>query len=206
MLNCVLKSSKLEQSQMKNKIFLSWFVGGVFLGIAGLMAVAAFQTQGQVKGTSFTAGSAEILFYSSLAGTTDSSNLLSEKSFSPFELIGPNWLDTRLIKIYNKGTENLKLTFGAEVVGTDSTLSQNLNIEVFNWNDSNNDGVLADDELGTSFGTKTLKQWQTASFDLGTFETKTTKSFALKFSAGDLTDEFQKANVTYNFVFNGETE
>ncbi len=191
---------------MKNKIFLSWFVGGVFLGIAGLMAVAAFQTQGQVKGTSFTAGSAEILFYSDLSGTSDSNNLLAEKSFSPFELIGPNWTDTRLIKIYNKGTENLKLTLSSEVVGTDNILSESLNIEVFNWNDANSNGVLDDGETGDSFGAKTLKQWQTSSYDLSTFESQTTKSFALKFSTGDLTDEFQKANVTYNFVFNGETE
>lgn len=191
---------------MKNKIFLSWFLGGLFLGIAGLIVSAAFQTKGQVKGTSFTAGSAEILFYSDLSKSSDSSNLISEKSFSPFELIGPNWEDTRLVKIYNKGTENLKLTFGAEVVGTDSTLSQNLNIEVFKWNDTNSNGILDDDELGGSSGKKTLKQWQTSSYDLDTFETKTTKSFALKFSVGDLTDEFQKANVTYNFVFNGETE
>lgn len=191
---------------MKNKVLFSWFVGGVFLGVAGLMVSAAFQTQGQVKGTSFTAGSAEILFYSNLSGTSDSDNLLSEKSFSPFELIGPNWTDTRLVKIYNKGTENLKLTLSSEVVGTDSTLSENLNIEIFNWNDTNSNGTLDDDELGDSFGAKTLKQWQTSSYDLGTFETKVTKSLVLKFGVGDLTDEFQKANVTYNFVFNGETE
>lgn len=191
---------------MKNKLFFAWFLGGLFLGIAGLMVAAAFQTQGQVKGTSFTAGSAEILFYSNLSGTSDSDNLLSEKSFSPFELIGPNWSDNRLVKIYNKGSENLKLTFVAEVVGTDSTLSDNMNIEVLNWEDTNSDGVLDDGELGSSFGTKTLKQWQTSSYDLGMFESETSKFFVLQFSVGDLTDELQKSNVTYNFIFNGETE
>jgi len=191
---------------MKNKIFFAWFLGGLLLGFAGLVVFAAFQTQGQVKGTSFTAGSAEILFYDNLALTPSETNLVNEKSFSPFDLIGPNWSDTRLVKIYNKGTENLKLTFVAELSGEDSSLSDNLNVEVFNWNDSNSNGVLDEDELGDSFGTKTLKQWQTESYDLGTFDTETTKSFALKFSVGDITDELQKANVTYNFVFNGTTE
>jgi len=191
---------------MKNKIFFVWFLGGVFLGIAGLMVSAAFQTQGQVKGTSFTAGSAEIMFYNDLSKSSDSSNLVSEKSFSAFDLIGPNWSDTRLVKIYNKGTENLKLTFIAQVSGTDSTLSDNVNIEVFSWNDTNSNGVLDDDELGDTFGAKTLKQWQTESFDLGAFESEVIMPLVLKFSVGDITDELQKSNVTYNFVFNGETE
>ena len=191
---------------MKNKIFFVWFLGGLFLGIAGLMVSAAFQTQGQVKGTSFTAGSAEIMFYNDLSKSSDSSNLVSEKSFSAFDLIRPNWSDTRLVKIYNKGTENLKLTFIAQVSGTDSTLSDNVNIEVFNWKDTNSNGVLDEGEIGDTFGAKTLKQWQTSSYNLGVFNTQTTKFLVLKFSVGDITDQLQKANVTYNFVFNGETE
>lgn len=190
---------------MKNKIFFAWFIGGLFIGFAGLMVVAAFQTRGQVKGTSFTTGSAEILFYNDLAGTATDTNLVTEKSFSPFELIGPNWTDTRLVKLYNKGTESLNLTLIAELSGQDSTLSDNLNVEIFDWNDANSDGVLDEDELGISLGTKTLTVWQTSSYDLGTFESEASKSFVLKFSVGDITDELQKANVTYNFVFNGET-
>jgi len=191
---------------MKNKIIFSWFLGGLFVGFAGLMVAAAFQTRGQVKGTSFIAGSAEIVFYSDISGTSADTNLVTEKSFSPFELIGPNWTDIRLVKLYNKGTENLKLTFIAELSGTDSTLSDNLNVEVYNWNDSNSDGVLDDEELGSSLGVKTLKAWQTSSYDLGTFQSETTKQLVLKFSVGNITDELQKSNVTYNFVFNGETE
>ena len=191
---------------MKNKIILSWFLGGLFIGFAGLMVAAAFQTRGQVKGTSFTAGSAEIMFYNDLSKSSDESNLINEKFFSPFELIGPNWSDTRLVKIYNKGTEDLKLSLVAELSGTDSSLSINLSVEVFNWDDKNNNGVLDEGEQGASLGTKTLKQWQTSSFDLGSFESKTSKALALKFSVGDITDELQKSNVTYNFVFNGETE
>ena len=77
---------------------------------------------------------------------------------------------------------------------------------MFSWKDTNINGVLDDGEIGETFGTKTLKQWQTSSYNLGVFNTQTTKFLVLKFSVGDITDQLQKANVIYNFVFNGETE
>ena len=190
----------------KMKIF-GWFFGGILLGGLGLVVVsAAFQTRGEVKGTSFVAGSAEIKFLDNLSGDTGSSNLLSEKSFDAFDLIGPNWSDIRLVKVYNEGTESLDLSFVGVLNGEDGLLSDQVLLDLKSWADVNNNGELDGGDQTAIILSQTLTDWQTKSADLGSFEPDTIKGFVLEFSVGDIEDELQSSTVTYNFAFDGVTE
>lgn len=186
---------------------LGWFLGGTFIGVFGLVVVtAAFQTRGEVKGTSFSTGSAEIKFLSDLEGGTSDSNLLSEKSFKAFDLIGPNWSDMRLVKLYNEGTESLALSFIAVLSGNNSALSDEIILNLKNWDDKNNNGELDETDTTTSVLSQTLTSWQTNGVDLGDFESKEVKGYVLEFSVGDIEDNLQSSTVTYNFAFDGVTE
>lgn len=173
------------------------------LAAAAGIAWAAFADKAEVLGSNFSTGSADIKFLLDLAGGTDESNLADELPGPSFTNIGPNWSEDYLIKIFNNTSGQIQLTSNSnyETVNDPDDLRQIIYVEPFNWGDANNNGLLDDGELGSSFGRKTIVKWKTEGYDLSSVAGGSTKVLVLRFSTDDVSDTKQGKNAVFDFIF-----
>jgi len=164
---------------------------------------AAFADKGEVLGSTFSVGSANIRLLQDLAGGIDPSNLVEQLTGPSFQNISPNWNQNYLVKLYNNGTSQMQLTTHARYVTTNDPqdLRTLIYVEPFKWNDANANGVLDTGEEGTSLGRKTLVKWSTEGYDLGTLATGQIQGVLLKFSTDAVSDSKQGATAIIDFVF-----
>jgi hypothetical protein len=182
-------------------IFLagSLLVIGTSLGVA----YAAFKDQSKFMGSSFSVGSADIKLLKELDGGTASSNLTDTKEAPSFTNISPNWSQDYLLKIYNNATTTLKITSNADYLTANDpdNLRDIIFVEPFPWNDANNNGLVDADELGTSYGKKTIVKWKTEGFDLGNALTGEVRGLVLRFSTASVADSKQGKTGVWDFIF-----
>ncbi|MFC1756121.1 hypothetical protein ACFLZK_01895 [Patescibacteria group bacterium] len=187
---------------MKKKLIITISLIVLLVMVAGV-AVAAFGDKGEVLGSSFTVGSADIKLLEDLANGTSSDNLVDEISGPSFANISPNWTEDYPMMIYNNATTHIQLTSNAdyETVNDLDDLRQIIFVEPINWGDSNNDGLVDDGELGSSFGRKTIIKWKTEGYDLSSVAPGGVKGLILRFSTDAVSDTKQGASAIFDFEF-----
>jgi hypothetical protein len=179
---------------------ISFLLAGVFIG--GL-AYAAITSKVFMKGAMFTTSVIEIRFLKDLAGTADTNNLTSEILGVQFDNIMNYWENDYPVKIYNvsKNTLTLKSNANYSTALDPDSLRYSLYVEIFPWNDSNNNGLVDEGEVGETLGKKNFVKWKTEGFDLGFLGKGEIKSYVLRFSADGLTDTKMGKTGQFDFEF-----
>jgi len=187
----------------KRKTIITFLSILLLVALTGL-AIAAFGDKGEILGSSFTIGSADIKLLSSITGGTSSDNLVDQLDGPNFANIAPYWTQDYFIKIYNNAPTPVHLTSNAnyETVNDPEDLRQIIYVEPYNWNDANNDGEIGVGELDAQpLGRKTIVKWKTEGFDLGTVNPGTIKGLLLRFSTEEVSDTKQGASGVFDFEF-----
>jgi hypothetical protein len=180
---------------------------GILVAVMGLVAGiawAAFSDEGKVLGGSFTVASADIKLIESLGGGLDDSNLKDELPGPIFNGVYPGWTKDYPIKIYNKGSLNLLITSNSNYTTANDPddLRSYIYVEPIEWNDADGNGEVADGELGTNYGKKTIIKWKTEGYDLGELAGGAIKGLVLRFSGGStLSDTKQGKTGIFDFEF-----
>lgn len=185
------------------KLILGGIVALGLLGLAIGITYAAFTDQSKFMGSTFSVGSADIKLLNDLAGGTDSSNLTDQKQAPSFVNITPHWSQDYLVKIYNNSTTNLNLTSSSDYTTANDpdSLRSYIFVEIFDWNDTNNNGQFDTGELGTSYGRKTIIKWKSEGFNLGQLNNGDVRGLVLRFSTDDLSDTKQGKTGIFDFTF-----
>lgn len=188
---------------MRNQLLLYLFTLAVCLSAIGV-TYASFGDKGEITGSTFSVGSADIKLLKDLSGGLTSENLVEEMQGPSFTNISPNWIDDYALKIYNNASTQVTLTTNAsyETANDPAELRQVIYVEPFIWNDANSDGIVENHELTESFGRKTIIKWKSEGFNLGTLPSGEVKGFVLRFTAPTLSDTKQGASAIFDFEFN----
>ncbi len=186
-----------------NKQIITAALGLVIALFSAGIAYAAFADKVKIKSALFSTGSAEIKFLINLAGSTQPDNTADELQGPNFTNIGSNWQNDYAVKIFNNSTSAIDLGSNAfyETVNDPDELRSYINVEPIPWDDSNNNGLVETDELGTSFGKKTITKWKTEGFALGELDAGQIKGLLLRFTTTTLSDTKQGKTGTFDFEF-----
>jgi hypothetical protein len=188
---------------MKNKKLTVTLSLALLLIVAAGVAAAAFGDKGEILGSSFTVGSADIKFLTDLAGGTTPDNLADTLNGPSFINISPYWTEDYPLKLFNNATTHIQLTSNADYLTANdpAELRQIIFVEPFNWNDQNHDGIVDDGELGSSFGKKTIVKWKTEGYDLSSVAPGGVKGMVLRFSTESVSDSKQGESGIFDFIF-----
>lgn len=165
---------------------------------------AAFTDKSKILGSSFSVGSADLKLLQDLAGGVDSANLVDELTGPTFDGIYPFWVGDYLVKIYNNATSSVNLTSNAnyETANDPDDIRQIVFVEPFEWDDTNNDGLLDVGELGASLGARdTIIKYKTVGYDFGALNSGEIKGIVLRFSTDSVSDTKQGASGIFDFEF-----
>lgn len=188
--------------KIKTKLrrIISFLLAGVL--VSGV-AFAALSNKILMKGVAFKTSTVELKFLRNLISGSSSDNLTSEISGVSFDGIVNGWTTDYLVKINNSSQNNLQVKSFANYATADdpASLRYSLYVELFPWNDLNNNGVVDSNELGTSLGVKNFVKWKTEGFDLGSFESSKTYGYLLRFTADGITDTKQGQSGSFDFEF-----
>ncbi len=184
----------------KLRRLISFLVAGLFIGG---VAMAALSNKVLLKGAVFTTSTVELKFLKNLSSNVENENLTSELSGISFDGITNDWISTYPIKLVNKSGSSMNVSSYANYATANdpASLRYSLNVEIFKWNDSNNNGVLDEGELGDSLGRKTFVKWKTEGFSLGSFGPNVIQPYVLQFTAENITDSKQGATGAFDFEF-----
>jgi hypothetical protein len=187
---------------MKKYVFSICIAVALMLSSFGF-AYAAFKDKTSFLGSSFTVGSADIKLLVDLTGGTDTPNLTDQKTAPSFSNITSNWSQNYLLKIYNNAGSTLQLVSNADYLTANDPddLRTYLFVEMFPWNDTNNNGTVEDGELGTTLGRKNFIKWKSEGISLGNLITGEVKGLVLKFSTDALADTKQGKTGIFDFMF-----
>jgi len=184
---------------------LLYLLGAVLLagGLVAGATYAAFKDRAKVLGSTFSVGSANIMFLNDLTMGTDPTNYIEELPGPSFTNVGPGWTKDYLVKIINMGTTKLGVTSHAnyETTNDPKDLRSDINVELFSWNDIDADGELDVGEEGASKGKKTIIKWKTEGFNLGDFNPGQCIYLILRFSVDTISDTKQGASAVFDFEF-----
>ncbi len=194
---------------LMKKLILSVLVIAVCVLSVIVATKAAFEDTGKVAGSEFSVGNIQMRLLNSLNGGTQEGNLLAQKQGPSFTNLFPGWVRDYSLKLYNNGSLNMLVSSESNYTTAEdpSTLRDYINVEVFDWDDSNNDGDVESGEIsGSSLAKKTLIKWKTEGIPLGILGPSEVKGYVLRFSSESLPDTKQNALAKYDFVFNGTTD
>lgn len=171
--------------------------------LVGGVAFAAMSNKILMKGASFQTATIELKFLKNLSGSISSDNTSTEISGVSFDGIINGWQQDYLVKLANTSKQTLNVKSYANY-STDQDLASlrySLYVEIFPWNDLNNNGVYDAGEEGVSLGKKTFVKWKTEGFDLGSFESNKVYGYILRFTSDGITDAKQGASGIFDFEF-----
>lgn len=192
----------MKSIKVKSKLrrIISFLLAGVFVGG---VAFAALSNKVLLKGFSFKTSTVELKFLKDLSLGSGSENLTSEISGVSFDSIVNGWSSDYLVKIQNTSGSSLQVkSYSNYTTAEDpASLRYSLYVEIFPWNDLNNNGIADDGELGTSLGVKNFVKWKTEGFDLGEFISNKNYGFMLRFTADGITDSKQGQSGNFDFEF-----
>jgi hypothetical protein len=177
------------------------------IAVAGI-AYAAFSDAAKVTGSSFKVGSSDLKFLADISQGTDSANLVDSLEGPAFTNISPSWKQDYPLKLYNDGTATLDITSHAKYSTANDTgdIRSYINVELFDWNDENSNGVVDDEELGQSYGKKSIIKWSSDGFSLGSIPIGEEKAFVLRFTSENIPDTKQGMSAVYDFEFDAINE
>lgn len=191
------------------KLILSALVITVCVLSVIVATKAAFEDTGKVAGSEFSVGNVQMRLVDNLGEGAQEGNLLVLKQGPVFTNLFPGWGKDYALKLYNNGSLNMLVTSESSYTTADdpSTLRDYINVEIFDWDDANDNGDVESSEISeTSLATKTLIKWKTEGIPLGILGPNEVKGYVLRFSSANLPDTKQTALAKYDFVFNGTTD
>lgn len=168
----------------------------------------------KVAGTSFSVGettgggdeepanTALKILADSSASATDS-NLVDSVDGPAFEGITQEWSDQFAVKVYNKGANAMDLVSKVDYVSDPDVLRDDLYVEVLEWNDTNNNGIVDTGETGTSYGYDTILRMRNDTFALGSINPNETRGFVMKFDGTGVSDSNDGQQAVYDFLITG---
>lgn len=188
---------------MKKIVYTYGALAVLIILVAGV-TYAAFSDRGNVLGSTFTVGSADIKLLKDVTGGTGSENLAEELPGPSFSDISPNWSADYKVKIFNSASTPVTLTTNSyyETVNDPADLRSIIFIEPILWEDNNGDGVVDAGELGASYGRKTIIKWKTEGFNLGPLAPSSVRSLILRLSTDAVSETKQGASALFDFQFN----
>ncbi len=119
---------------MRKRLTITFLLIAALILAAGV-AVAAFGDKGEILGSNFSIGSADIKLFKDLSGGTTSENLVDELNGPTFANISPNWSEDYPLKIYNNAPIHIQLTSNADYITANDPddLRQIIYVEPINW-------------------------------------------------------------------------
>lgn len=187
------------------KYWLYSLYTAIVIGIAATAGItyANFTDKGEILGSTFSVGSADLKIIKELTGGIENDNLTDQLTGPSFANITPNWQKDYLIKLYNNAGSKMQLTTNAEYLTTNDPddLRSVIYVEPLPWNDANNNGIVDTGETGTSLGKKTIVKWKTEGFDLGQMDSGMVKGLILRFSTSTLSETKQGKTAIFDFEF-----
>jgi len=189
---------------MKPKMKKTFYIyGSLVLLILLTLGVtfAAFSDKADFAGSIFSVASSDIKLLDIIGGGTDPSNLVDAKPGPQFESVTEYWTADYPVQIYNNATSDVNLTSWAdyETANDPAELRQYIYVEILDWDDTNEDGQVQQEEFGTSYGLKTIVKWNTEGFDLGVLSQGEVGSFCIRFTTGNLSDSKQGQSLLFDF-------
>jgi len=188
----------------KNKIF--YLIGSLVLiiAVAAGITYAAFTDKAKVLGSTFSVGSANLMFLEDLAMGTDPRNYRDELAGPTFENIGPGWTQDYLVKLISMASSRITVSTNAnyETANDPEDLRSDIFVEIIKWSDMNQNGTVDEGEEISVVGKKTIIKWKTEGFTLGDLFYGQTMGLILRFSAPSISESKQGASATFDFEFN----
>ena len=191
------------------KIILSFLTVVVAVGSVVVATKAAFDDVGEVQGTTFTVGNSDLKLLNDLLAGTVESNLVDTKAGPFFSNLFPGWVKDYEVMIYNAGSLDLDVTSESNYTTADDPedLRSYINVEVFDWSDSNSNGLFDEgEETLPSLGKKTIIKWKTEGIPLGLLGAGDFKGLLLRFSLDTIPTTKQGQIAKYDFIFEGTTD
>ena len=188
----------------KNKLF--YLIGSSLIVISLIAGItyAAFSDKAKVLGSSFSVGSANLMFLESLSMGTDPSNYKDELPGPTFTNIGTGWTQDYLVKLISMASSKITISTNAfyETVNDPDDLRSDINVEIIKWYDTNQNGIVDEGEEGPVVGKKTIIKWKTEGFTLGDLYYGQVMELILRFSAPTISALKQGASAVFDFEFN----
>ncbi len=188
----------------KNKLF--YLIGSSLIVISLIAGItyAAFSDKAKVLGSSFSVGSANLMFLESLSMGTDPSNYKDELPGPTFTNIGTGWTQDYLVKLISMASPKITISTNAfyETVNDPDDLRSDINVEIIKWYDTNQNGIVDEGEEGPIVGKKTIIKWKTEGFTLGDLYYGQVMELILRFSAPTISELKQGASAVFDFEFN----
>ena len=171
--------------------------------IAGI-TYAAFSDKAKVLGSSFSVGSANLMFLESLSMGTDPSNYKDELPGPTFTNIGPGWTQDYLLKLISMASSKISISTNAfyETANDPQELRSDIQVEIIKWYDTNQNGIVDSGEEGPVVGKKSIIKWKTEGFTLGDLYYGKVMELILRFSAPTISELKQGASSVFDFEFN----
>lgn len=169
------------------------------------VSYAAYVNSSKVAGATFSIGTSELKLLKSLGSGTKDSNLTDGLKGPEYKGVNSGWKQTYLVKVFNSSSVPLELnsTSSYQTINDANNLRSVIFVEPFEWDDKNNDGKLDKEELGKSYGKKSVLKWKTEGIDLDKIASGQVKGLVLEFSVEELTSSKQGATGIFDFEFSG---
>lgn len=191
------------------KKVLSIYTSLIFLFVLTVgVTFAAFTDSARILGTSFGVGSGDIKLIDNLTGPIQESNAVDEKQGPVFTSVGSDWEEDYLVMVFNNATSDVVLTFVAdyETVNDPENLRDEIHLEIFDWDDMNLDGMFTEDELGVSWGRKSILRWKNDDpMDMGQLVQGDVSRYVFRFDTDSLSESKQGASALFDFEFSSIT-
>jgi len=187
---------------LKQKIIYALVILTLVSLITGV-TLAAFTDKAKVLGSTFSVGSADLKFLKDLPLGTEPTNLVDELPGPSFSNIGQTWSADYPLKLINNGSLKISVTSKAyyETANDPADLRSDIYVEIFEWNDANNNGVLDSGEIGLSLAKKTIIKWKTEGIGVGQINPGQTRPLVLRFSVDNLSATKQGKSAMFDFEF-----
>lgn len=190
---------------MKNKK-LFYLIGSslIIISLIAGITYAAFSDKAKVLGSSFSVGSANLMFLESLSMGTNPSNYRDELQGPTFTNIGPGWTQDYLVKLISMASSKITVSTNAfyETANDPESLRSDIEVEIIKWYDTNQNGIVDSGEEGPVVGKKDIIKWKSEGFTLGDLNYGQTMELILRFSAPTISESKQGASAVFDFEFN----
>lgn len=190
---------------MKKKKIL-YLLGSALIAISLIAGVtyAAFSDKAKVLGSTFSVGSANLMFLESLAMGTDPTNYRDELPGPIFSNVSSGWTQDYLLKLISMASSKISITTTAfyETANDPKDLRSDIFVEIIKWSDINQNGIVDAGEEGAIVGKKTIIKWKTEGFTLGDLYYGQTMGLILRFSSPTVSETKQGASAIFDFEFN----
>lgn len=188
------------------KLFYPFYGYLLILLVAGV-TYAAFTDSGKVLGSSFTVNGTDLKLLSNLKNGSEKSNIVDSLPGPAYTNITDGWTAQFPVKVFNNGAQELLLASNSDyqTANDPANLRQLVLVEPFVWDDKDGNGVVAESEVGTSLGKKTIVKWKTEGFDFGKLKSGEIRGFVLEFSASGITASKQGTTGVFDYEFTGTT-